>query len=286
MVTLPLSHGDVGPDGGAVEFRVNHTDTVDQMVRYIGVNLRQIFAILDDQGCQASTQSHFWMDPWYIEHLPEEPYGKASSLQILGCDPDYSVYRVDTPERPDPRTYTYRTLGGHIHLGMGEKFMSDPAAYRFLIAGLDQLIGTASTYLDDTQEARRRKELYGWAGMVRTEKDRVEYRTLTARALIQTPEICRLMFEAAHLFAGTMLDIYESMAQPEAIATYSKLVGNYAWLMDTIVPAINTHDIDACRTLQQDFADRLSNHDILAVVKELQTYQLPKDFLLHGWETL
>ncbi len=283
---LPLPKGDVGPDGGATEFRVTPTPNVEEMVSNIGVNLRAIQLLLEQRsGSVISLEPHYFMDKRYIDLLPEE-YGSACSLQILGCAPDFSVYALDVPDRPDPKTYTYRTLGGHIHIELGEKIMADQAAVAWIVAALDLTIGAASTILTPDEKSYRRKELYGWAGMIRSGKDRLEYRTLPAQALIQTPEVCRLMFETTQRVASYMKDIYDAVPQPEAIDTFGKIVGSYGELVATIVPAINMHDGDACRDLQAKFLTRLTSDAIMIdeTVKELRAMTLPGDYALHGWE--
>lgn len=282
---LLLPKGDVGPDGGATEFRVQPTASVREMVSNIGMNLKAIHGLLQERsGSEISLEPHYFMDPRYIALLPVE-YGDACSLQVLGCAPDYSVYALDIPERPDPRHYTWRTLGGHIHIEVGDAIASDQAATAWLVAALDLTIGAASTMLTPDERSYRRKELYGWAGMVRVKDGRIEYRTLPAQALIQTPAVCELMFETAQRVALYMKSIYESLPQPEAIAAFGKIVGGYGELVSTIVPAINTHNGDACRDLQAQFLQRLTNDAIIAeTVNELRAMKLPADYALHDWE--
>jgi hypothetical protein len=253
----------------------------------MAANLMEIRILLQEySGCGISVEPNYWMDPFYIDALPPS-MGDACSLQILGCAPDFSVYGIDPPQRPNPCVYPYRTLGGHIHIEMGENFMKDRAAMSYLVAGLDLLIGTGNTYLCTSPQAFDRKKLYGQAGMVRAKDTIVEYRTLSAQALIQTPVVCELMFEAAQRLAGFMHDIYEQVPQEEAIQTFIRMIGDYDHLINTVVPAINSHDITTCRTLQEAFVRRLPSDAMLAeVISDMQRYTLPGDFDLHGWETI
>jgi len=107
----------------------------------------------------------------------------------------------------------------------------------------------------------------------------IEYRTLPAQALVQTPELARMMFTAAQQTAFYMMRVYDSMPQVQAIETFKYEIGSYDSLVNTVVPAINDHDVDTCRNLQEKTAMRLSNcATISAVVDELQSYHMPDTF--------
>lgn len=157
-------------------------------------------------------------------------------------------------------------------------FIQDRVAVSFLVAALDEVIGTAATYLCNNQQAYQRKILYGSAGMIRINNslNLLEYRTLPAQALIQTPELTRMMFTAAQQIAQTMSDMYKTMPQPEAVREWQRMFGTFDHIIDTVVPAVNTHTIDACRVEQERVAQQLPI--IAPVVNELCQYTMPDGF--------
>src|SRR6185369_16518897 len=168
-----------------------------------------------------------FVDQRFIDMLPEDKYGKKGSLQVLGCDPDFNVYSLDVPDKPDPKTHNFRTSGGHIHLGVGHAFVHDHTAVTYLGALLDQTLGAIGTALCDSKEAAQRLEQYGWAGMVRTNKKigTLEYRTLPAQALVQTPELALLMFSAAQAVGSFASSLFNE-SQPAFIDAASAIVGS------------------------------------------------------------
>jgi len=281
---IALPHGIVTPDGMAVEFTVTPTNSVDTIIEYLRDNLRTTQQMLAANGCGISVEPYFHTDPYYIEQLPER-FGKQCSLQILGCAPDVCVYDdIVLPKRPDPRTYPWRTSGGHIHVQIGQQILQDNAALCYTIAAMDYVLGTAATYLCPSEQAFQRKILYGSAGMMRSNYDlgTLEYRTLSGQALIQTEEVARMMFTAAQNVCGIMMDIYDKYSQREAIGIYKTIFGGYSDIVNSLVPAINTHNVDRCRAIQDDIGNRLSEYAILdAVIHDMQSYVLPQDFDLH-----
>lgn len=275
-----LPHGTLTPDGMAVEFTIDPTDDVDILMQRLGANIHATQQIVEARGMKLGVEPHFYTAPEYIQRLPEE-YGDACSLQILGCAPDFCIYNIPMRKRPDPRTYHYRTSGGHIHVGVGYAMLADQAAMRYIIAALDSIIGTAGTYLCKSKQALDRMLLYGSAGMTRTSYERgtLEYRTLPAQALVQTSALARMMFTAAQTVVGHMMDVYECESQPDAIKYFTQTFGTYAEIVGTVVPAINTQDADTCLRVQSSVGDRLSSYAILnTVINELQMYTMPNTF--------
>jgi hypothetical protein len=279
-----LPYGEITPDGMAVEFTVHPTPSVDTMIEQLRGNLRTTRDMLTRTGCTISLEPHFETHPWYIEQFPEE-YGPACSLQLLGCAPDVCIYPdVELASRPDPREYHWRTSGGHIHVQIGQDMVQDHAAQAYVVAAMDMLLGTATTYLCTSPQAYDRKKLYGQAGMMRSNMalGTIEYRTLTAQALMQTETLARMMFTGAQQVCNLLMDIYASMSQPEAIREFISLLGSYGNIVNTVVPAINTHDVSASRSVQEDFGNRLSKYSIITdIIHQLQSYEMPQDFDLH-----
>lgn len=287
-----LPHGDLRPDGLALEFTTDVAKTPKEMVNILRANILATQELVErNLGGRLSVNPRAYVAQEFIDMLPER-YGKASSLQILGCAPDFNVYDLDVPEKPDPKRYQYRTSGGHIHIEIGAAFASDRAAFSYLTAALDAGLGATGTYLCTSEEAFLRKQMYGMAGMVRvparedgTLKGTIEYRTLPAQALIQTPEIAEQMFRTAQHIAGAMCDLYDSYGpsgQRDAIRVFEQCVGEYRELV-AFAQAINNHSIDECREFQARFIKRFAPLSNLDGLKEMRRMELPNDFALHGW---
>lgn len=283
---IELPFGKLRPDGMALEFTVTPTSDVNEMIERLRTNLLETRLIAQRaSGCELNVEPMFHTDFWYINKLPES-FGDACSLQILGCAPDICIYGGPKIERPDPKTFPYRSSGGHVHIELGRDMVSDLAAVNFTVAALDLFMGTAATYLSTNRQAYERKRLYGQAGMIRANAKlgTIEYRTLSAQALLQTEEVARLMFSMAQEVAEHIRNIYMSISQPQFISEMKQLVGNFAYLANDVAGAINRHDVDACRMHQDTAANRWhANSAVTSLVDKLQTYVLPNHFNL-VWE--
>jgi hypothetical protein len=144
---------------------------------------------------------------------------------------------------------------------------------------LDQTLGAAGTLLCHSQEAKERLKLYGWAGQVRINPDigTVEYRTLPAQALVQTPQLCHMIFEAASCIGAWSKNIYEN-SQSDFIKIGNEFIGSYdaaAYAARCVID----HDLSGCR----DILERSQRFFNIPVLFDLQRYEMPNHFYLEGW---
>lgn len=281
---IDIPFGKLRPDGMAVEFTVDPTDDVDEMVKRVRANISATDMLVHaHSGGTLSVEPQFVTHKRWIDALPDT-MGNACSLQILGCAPDFNALGMDVPERPDPKTYYYRTSGGHIHFGLDEQTAKDRVAYGYVVGALDALIGTGSTYLCDSEQARRRKELYGQASMIRINPKihTLEYRTLPAQALVQTPALATMMFDLGQTVVSWIVERYHALGQSDAVKLFRTAIGSYNDLL-AIADAINSHNVDECREWQLRVANRLSAYVTMNRVYEMQAYEMPKHFALVGW---
>lgn len=270
--TIALPDGELGPDGLALEFTTRVSADPRTMVEYIRNNLLATKQYADTFGATLSVAPRAYVHQAFIDMLPKE-YGKASSLQVLGCDPDYCIYdHIKIPEKPDPRTFNYRTSGGHIHVGIGE-LTKNRLIVNYIIAALDATIGCASKVLCSSEEAKLRQQMYGMPGMLRTDHRRgtIEYRTLPAQALIQTPELCERMFTVASKVTGLIVGTFNDTGVGGVMELMAKSIGDLETIFKR-AEMIKDHNIEACRAMC--WTD---------MVGDLLTYKMPQDFLLHGW---
>lgn len=116
---------------------------------------------------------------------------------MFGCDPDFDAY---VPAE-NPAAYcddkTFRSCGGHIHLGYvedsGNDFLLDPWGKINTILAMDAVHGVISVALDNSKEAIERRKLYGKAGCHRDPSYGVEYRTLS-NFWLKSPELVMLIY--------------------------------------------------------------------------------------------
>ena len=284
---IKLPAGEVTPDGLAVEFTVMPTSDIRKMLEYLRLNIVATSRLLT---CgELTVNPRAYVDQKFIDSLTEE-FGKACSLQVLGCDPDYNVYGMDIPDKPNPKKHNYRTSGGHIHLEVGKEFIKDQAAVCYLVAMLDNTLGSIGTFWCSSYEARLRKEQYGYPGMVRTNPKlgTLEYRTLPSQALVQTPAKAKIMFSIAQRIGTWCHDIfYTEPNQQKVIADFANVVGEFDDVMSVATNIVN-HNTDACLHQYLKFSDhkcpeslpiRRYNDDIMDVFYN----ENPTDFKLRGW---
>lgn len=171
---LKTKHGSVQVDGLALEVNVLPSKSRYEFIK----NCANVIKDLDDLVKAADPEMYLivkptaWFTPQYLESLPEE-------AKELGCNPDWNAYELRENERPDA-SGSFRTSGGHIHIGWGEGFNPDSMQHIGLCAEvakqLDYCIGLPS--LDFDQDSKRR-ELYGKAGSFRPKPYGMEYRTMS-----------------------------------------------------------------------------------------------------------
>ncbi len=273
-VTLPF--GVAYPDGAAIEMTVEYDTRPVHIAEKLGENIR---AVQHHLGHPLSVRSNGYVAQHYIDMLTPA-YGKRASLQVLGCKRDKRVYPWAAPiERPDPRTYEWRTLGGHIHIGVGKRVTKNMALVQFAVAMLDTLIGTAGTYLCDEQESRDRKLLYGKSGTIRiTDYGAIEYRSLPSKALTSSYDLAFHMFSLAQKACFFALNVFGTTKDFHGL--YTLLGGSDR--MRQVSEAIDAHDVATCRAMQLHAAseyDRNSHSPgFMAHIEAMQAMTLPANF--------
>jgi len=115
----------------------------------------------------------------------------------FGCDPDYDAYERSMNSTPFCEDYTFRSCGGHIHLGhvKGQpyEFLLDPYGKLDTVLMMDAVLGTVSVVLDSSEDSVKRRELYGKAGCHRPTDYGVEYRVLS-NFWLKSPQLVMLMY--------------------------------------------------------------------------------------------
>ena len=117
--------------------------------------------------------------------------------QIFGCAPSKNTDKKseNSVSVKDPKTYMYRSAGGHIHIGshatgMADSFDPIAAIMREperLITIMDIIVGNTCVLLDRDPSNKERRKVYGKAGEFRTPAHGIEYRTLSNFWLLSYP---------------------------------------------------------------------------------------------------
>lgn len=195
--------------------------------------------------------------------------------RLFGCDPEFCAYAVETCFPPDC-TNTFRSAGGHIHLGRKDykDFMVkmdgelvtddegrcmidfdrcegvtliDPASKIAIIRLMDIFVGATIALIDNDSTSVARKKLYGKAGRHRPTDYGVEYRSC-GNYWLRSPKLVEL--------------IYDLSAYVVAIACDEELTNSI----------LNKFDSDKVR----ETIDNGNKKDALAILRDVE---LPSGYL-------
>jgi len=130
---------------------------------------------------------------------------KHPDAQVFGCDPEFCAYEMNIVQAPECKT-TFRSAGGHIHLGYGEEKWplmapteEDGGLQRawgrvWVVRMLDLFVGVPSLWIDQDPHSPARRRLYGKAGTHRPKEEYgVEYRA-TSNFWLRSPATVRLIY--------------------------------------------------------------------------------------------
>lgn len=117
--------------------------------------------------------------------------GKEEHVQF-GCMPSKNIYGMEG-EKVDGRNLPYRSSGGHIHFGFGDK---KPKQIEQIVKSLDAILGVACVALFAKYDDPKRRINYGLAGEYRLPPHGLEYRTLS-NAWLSHPLIMNIVFDVA-----------------------------------------------------------------------------------------
>ena len=151
-------------DNVAAEYNIPPSYTKEQFVQNILWPQKYIAALLGTDKFTISKAASAKFPPGQLKH---------PKAQEFGCDPDYNAYTLEMNVKPECEDKTFRTCGGHIHVGLDDK---SPENLIRVIRAMDAVVGVWSVIADkDT----KRRVLYGKAAAFRPQPHGVEYRTLS-----------------------------------------------------------------------------------------------------------
>ena len=161
--------GKITEDGLAVELVVNPNENANVVFGNL-INLMRI------------TQQMLQSRDAQLTAIPKIDFAKRyltrPELRVLGCSPDQSIYtgKIESPAI-DPKSFNWRTSGGHFHFSCGVTSMEE--IQRFILLA-DLSLGLADVLLDHTALAQRRRDLYGQPGKFRVQPHGIEYRSCSS----------------------------------------------------------------------------------------------------------
>jgi hypothetical protein len=112
-----------------------------------------------------------------VEVDKEELASLTPASRVLGCKPSFNWYDNAADIGVDPETYPMRSLSGHIHLCLNDRYMSERTRLAPL---MDAIVGNTCVLVDRDPLNIERRKVYGRAGEFRTPRHGFEYRTLSA----------------------------------------------------------------------------------------------------------
>jgi hypothetical protein len=125
---------------------------------------------------------------------------------IAGCNPEFCAKLAEACFPPD-FTDTFRSAGGHIHIGRTDfvdfdeddaedngEFLLAHESKRKMIRAMDIFVGCPLTLIDDSAASAARKRLYGKASRFRPTAYGVEYRT-PSNYWLSSPVMAELIWD-------------------------------------------------------------------------------------------
>ncbi len=127
--------------------------------------------------------------------------------QVFGCEPEFCAYDMNIVQAPECKT-TFRSAGGHIHLGYAEQEypLMAPVVGEdedrterdwgrvWVVRMMDLFMGIPSLWMDQDPTSPARRKLYGKAGTHRPKEEYgVEYRA-TSNFWLRSPAMVKLAY--------------------------------------------------------------------------------------------
>lgn len=235
--------GKIVQDGVQVEFNITADTCRARLGNKMAATFKTLKAHLDKTGgLQASFSSVVEVSKAELDSLSEKS-------KTLGCAPSFNKYDEKASISVDPATYTKRSAGGHLHIGL----TSYPTLMKYreeMVPVLDCLVGNTSVLIDRDPHAAERRKVYGRAGEYRLPNHGLEYRTLSNFWLRAYPlmhgmmGLCRLAVNV--LAQGHCV---ESTKQSNSYLLSKEYQGTHQATYDKLVAASAEKEWDATGTL-------------------------------------
>lgn len=119
---------------------------------------------------------------------------ESREARQAGCNPEWDVYSLTCVLPPEEviRETSFRTAGGHIHVG--SDIVQNPLVACDAVRMMDLFIGVPSVFLDKDPTSKDRRRIYGHAGSHRPTSYGFEYRAL-GNFWLSCPEMFALIYD-------------------------------------------------------------------------------------------
>ena len=195
--------------------------------------------------------------------------------QRFGCEPDFNAWTVGMNEPPQSHGLTFRSCGGHIHVGhvkgSGNSFLLDFEGRLDTIKMMDCFHGIISVLLDSSKSSARRKELYGKAGAHRPKEYGVEYRVLS-NYWLKSPELVMLM----ESLTNDILTLIRKNKHVEIL----KMMGD-----DRVVLTINDNNIKEAQIILDSLTKYISKDSMFYLdmaLEKIDKYNFKKEWKMEA----
>ena len=190
--TFKTLNGWVQADGTAIEFNTVPASSARAFAYNVGLAIRDVRAIVPSVF-KFDIAPVVKFDTAYWRYVPKK-------AKELGCDPDYSAFRegrLNAAPHFDSFNETYRSGGGHLHIGWGENFDYADKSHKYdCILMINSLEAVISAYSKLWDHDKTRKEWYGGDGAFRPKSFGVEWRGLS-NAWVSQPAIHGWLFNVS-----------------------------------------------------------------------------------------
>lgn len=172
----------------------------------------------------------------------------------VGCSEETDAYSHRTlPSREKAiKTTSFRTAGGHIHLGGNDGPLQNSIEIPLVVYALDLFVGLPSLFLDNCPLSKERRKMYGRAGSYREKGYGLEYRVL-GPFWHRSPETVKLIYDlsqfAVDFVAKRMMYRYWEVNEAKLLAgQISEAYRCIGYDTNELVIAINNHDTKTAET--------------------------------------
>jgi hypothetical protein len=179
-------------DGFQAEFNVCSSGCLAWVCdsTFVGLKTLQQKARAYNKDARLTIQSTLQVSPLVLQDAKKEHIE-------FGCMPSFNIYGMEGIKK-DGRQVPYRSAGGHIHFGLGDREKKNKELIERYVKTLDKILGVACVSLFANYDKPERRKMYGLAGEYRLPKHGLEYRTLSS-AWLASPLIMNMVFELARM---------------------------------------------------------------------------------------
>lgn len=171
-------------DNALAEMQVEPSHTAAEAIE----NIRKAMALLQDTlpRHEIRIQSAHWFQRSDIDN---------EESRSVGCNSEYCAYTLEQimPPQDVIKNTSFRTAGGHIHLGDNELF-HDGHGIINTVRMLDLFLGIPSLLLDNDNTQRYRRRIYGHAGSHRVPDHGLEYRCI-GNFWLRSPRLVEVVYD-------------------------------------------------------------------------------------------